>query len=135
MQDNEIACAVKDIHRLYCQLTGQQLTLRYDRERLWFEFLRAGFAPQELRRVVRYLQKEIRAGRRNVGALKLSNLLQLDRFDEDLNISQVRLRVPCASAAKSHGDPPTADQETLRQQALIALRHFREHLRCSRLPQ
>ena len=141
MQDNEIACAVKDIHRLYCQLTGQQLTLRYDRERLWFEFLRAGFAPQELRRVVRYLQKEIRAGRRNVGALKLSNLLQLDRFEEDLNISQVRLRVPCASAAQSHGaisdpsSPPTADQETLRQQALIALRHFREHLRCSRLPQ
>ena len=48
MPDNEIACAVKDIHRLYCQLTGQQLTLRYDRERLWFEFLRAGFAPHQL---------------------------------------------------------------------------------------
>jgi hypothetical protein len=30
--------------------------------------------------------------RRNVGALKLSNLLQLDRFEEDLNISKVRLR-------------------------------------------
>ena len=85
-QRNRLA-AVKDIHCLYCQLTGQQLTLRYDRERLWFEFLRAGFAPQELRRVVRYLQKEIRAGRRNVGALKLSNLLQLDRFEEDLNIA------------------------------------------------
>ncbi len=61
---------------------------RYDRERLWFEFLRAGFAPHQLQRVVRYLQKEIRAGRRNVDALKLSNLLQLDRFEEDLNISQ-----------------------------------------------
>jgi hypothetical protein len=33
-----------------------------------------------------YLQKEIRAGRRNVDALKLSNLLQFDRFEEDLNI-------------------------------------------------
>ena len=28
---------------------------------------------------------------RNVGALKLSNILQLDRFEEDLNISKVRL--------------------------------------------
>jgi hypothetical protein len=67
--DTEIAAAVEDIHGLYGQLTGQQLTLRYDRQRLWFEFLRAGFGPQELQRVVRYLQKEIRAGRRNVGAL------------------------------------------------------------------
>jgi hypothetical protein len=28
---------------------------------------------------------------RNVGALKLSNILQLDRFEEDLSISKVRL--------------------------------------------
>jgi hypothetical protein len=139
MPDNEIVAAVKNIHRLYCQLTGQQLPLRYDRERLWFEFLRAGFAPEELRRVVRYLQKEIRAGRRNVGALKLSNLLQLDRFEEDLNIRRVRLHAPCASAggssgAISHPSSPTADQETLRQQALIALQRFREQLRGPRLP-
>ena len=30
---------------------------------------------------IRYLQREIREGRRNVGALKLSNLLQPDRFE------------------------------------------------------
>src|ERR1700693_2536865 len=51
-----------------------------------------GFNAQDLKRVVAYLQKEIRANRRNVGALKLSNLLQLNRFEEDLNISNVRLR-------------------------------------------
>ena len=141
MPDNElVVAAVKDIHCLYCQLTGQQLTLRYDRERLWFEFLRAGFAPEELRRVVRYLQKEIHAGRRNVGALKLSNLLQLDRFEEDLNISRVRLHAPCASVDRSSGalsdaaSPPAADQETLRQEALIALQRFREQLHGPPLP-
>ena len=57
----------------------------------WFEFHRAGFTLADLVQVVRYLQKEIRHARRNVGALKLSNLLQLDRFEEDLNISRVRL--------------------------------------------
>ena len=141
MPDNEIVAAVKDIHHLYCQLSGQQLTLRYDRQRLWFEFLRAGFAALELRHVVRYLQKEIRAGRRNVGALKLSNLLQLDRFEEDLNISRVKLHAASASVARSSGalsDPSsplsTADQETLRQEALIALQHFREQLHGPRLP-
>jgi hypothetical protein len=40
------------------------------------------------------LQREIRHGRRNVGALKLSNLLQPDRFEEDLNISRVTLSPP-----------------------------------------
>jgi hypothetical protein len=47
-----------------------------------------------LQRVIAYLQKEIRAARRNIGALELSNLLQLDRFEEDLNISRMRLKTP-----------------------------------------
>jgi len=41
--------------------------------------------------MVRTLAREIRQGRRNVGALKLSNLLQPDRFEEDFNIRRVRL--------------------------------------------
>ena len=79
-------------HQLYCQLTGQSLRLGFDRERQWFEWLRAGFTLEDLRRVISYLQREIRQGRRNVGALKLSNLLQPDRFEEDLNIRRVRLQ-------------------------------------------
>jgi len=78
-------------HQLYCQLTGQTLRLGFDRERQWYEWLRAGFTLEDLRRVVAYLQREIRLGRRNVGALKLSNLLQLDRFEEDLNIIRASL--------------------------------------------
>ena len=62
------------LHQTYCRLTGQNLSLGFDRERLWFEFHRAGFTLADLVRVVRYLQKEIRQSRRNVGALKLSNL-------------------------------------------------------------
>jgi len=34
--------------------------LRFDRERFWFEFHRAGFTLADLVQVVRYLQKEIR---------------------------------------------------------------------------
>ena len=105
----------------------------YYAEEMHEEFLRSGFTSQELRHVVRYLQKEIRAGRRNVGALKLSNLLQLDLFEEDLNISRVRLHAPSVSVAQSSdplGNPSsplsTADQETLRREALIALQRFRQ---------
>jgi DNA-binding SARP family transcriptional activator len=94
--DTNTLAALRATHELYCQLTGQKLSLRFDRERLWYEFLRAGFSDDDLKTVVAYLQKEIRASRRNVGALKLSNLLQLDRFEEDLNISKVKLRYPPA---------------------------------------
>src|SRR6202049_5162993 len=90
--DTNTLATLRANHQLYCQITGQKISLRFDRAHLWYEFLRAGFRAHDLKSIVSYLQKEIRASRRNVGALKLSNLLQLDRFEEDLNISKVRLR-------------------------------------------
>jgi hypothetical protein len=85
---------IQQAHALYCRLTGQRVSLRFDRERLWYELFHAGFSEADLEKVIRYLQREIREGRRNVGALKLSNLLQIDRFEEDLNISRVQLYAP-----------------------------------------
>jgi hypothetical protein len=120
---------IQQAHRLYCQWTGQTLPLRFDRERLWYEFFRAGFTLHDLAQVVRYLQKEIRHTRRNVGALKLSNLLQLDRFEEDLNISQVRLAP--LPPAPTLPPPPTlspAEQDRGRQCALEQLRTLKNQL-------
>jgi hypothetical protein len=121
---------IQQAHALYCRLTGQRVSLRFDRERLWYELFQAGFTEADLQRVIRYLQREIREGRRNVGALKLSNLLQLDRFEEDLNISRV-----CLYAPKSSGPPPPPrpapnpeEDEAARQRAMQMLAKFRaEH--------
>ena len=55
------SAAVRELHGRYCQWTAQPLSLRFDRERLWYEFLRAGFSAADLQQVVSYLQKEIRA--------------------------------------------------------------------------
>jgi hypothetical protein len=121
---------VRELHELYCHWTAQTLSLRFDRERLWYEFLRAGFSAADLKRVVTYLQKEIRAERRNIGALKLSNLLQLDRFEEDLNISRVRLKPPAAHpnpTVQPEPDPQIDDQQC--DKILDELRIFRQHLR------
>lgn len=97
------AADIARAHALYCRLTGQSLRLEYDRERAWYELLRVGFTLDELGQVIRYLQREIRRERRNVGALKLRNLLQPDLFEEDLNISRVKLRPPPP-------DPPPPSQ-------------------------
>ncbi len=116
-------------HQLYCQLTGQSLRLGFDRERQWYEWLRAGFTLQDLRRVVAYLQGEIREGRRNVGALKLSNLLQPDRFEEDLNIRRVRLEPLPAPPAQAPARLSQAQRELRRQQCLEQIRQIKENLR------
>lgn len=122
---------LEQLHQTYCRLTGQNLAWRFDRERIWFEFLQAGFTQADLVQVIRYLQKEIRHTRRTVGALKLSNLLQLDRFEEDLNISRVRLVAepppkPPRTPAPA-GSP--AEQERGRQRALEHLRQLKQTLR------
>jgi len=126
------AAAIDQAHQLYCQLTGQSLRLAFDRERMWYELLRAGYSLADLRQVITYLQREIRAGRRNVGALKLSNLLQPDRFEEDLQISRVRLRPPQPPPVALRPLPPALsarEQEQGRQRALEYLRRFKSTLR------
>ena len=112
--------AVRAIHDLYCRWTGQNLSLRFDRERLWSDFLRAGFTPAELHRVILWLQKEISHQRRNLGALKLSNLLQLDRFEEDLNISRARLRPIPPTSSPAPALPPQSPPTTETQRAQMA---------------
>jgi hypothetical protein len=129
----DAAARIQAVHHLYTQLTGQSLSLRYDRERMWWELLRAGYTPQDVRAVIRYLQREIRAGRRNVGALKLSNLLQLDRFEEDLQISRVRLTPPPPPPRPRPAPPaPPSDpseRQRRHQQTLDYLRQLRASLR------
>src|ERR1019366_3272823 len=125
-----VPAQLEQLHQTYCRLTGQNLSLRFDRERLWFEFLRTRFTLEDLVHVVRYLQKEIRHARRNIGALKLSNLLQLDRFEEDLNISRVRLSPeppPKAPVTLAPTGSP-AEQERGRQRALAQLRQLKQTL-------
>ena len=127
-----IPAQLQQLHYTYCRLTGQNLSLRFDRERFWFEFHRAGFTLADLVQVVRYLQKEIRHARRNVGALKLSNLLQLDRFEEDLNISRVRLVAESPHPKPSASPAPACspdEQERGRQHALEQLHNLKDKLR------
>jgi hypothetical protein len=126
-----VPAQIQQLHQTYGRLTGQDLSLRFDRERLWFEFLRAGFTLADLIRVVRYLQSEISSSRRNVGALKLSNLLQLDRFEEDLNISRVRLTPqPLRPQSPTTLPPPPSPREEARgrQRALAYLRQLKDQL-------
>lgn len=123
---------IQHAHQLYCHWTGQTLPLGYGRERMWYDLLRLGYGPEQIRQVVIYLQREIRQGRRNVGALKLSNLLQPDRFEEDLNISRVRLkasRLPERTPAPPLSTISPEAQAEGRTKALKRLQELKAQLR------
>ena len=123
---------IEQAHQLYCQLTNQNLILRIDRQRAWFELLRAGYELNQIKQVILYLQREIQNGKRNVGALKLSNILQLDRFEEDLAISHVRLKYQPKIKAKSDilGFKPIdpVEREKGKRKAIECLKKIKENL-------
>lgn len=125
------AARIAQAHALYCQLTGQSLSLGFQRERSWYELLQSGISLDDLARVIRYLQREVRQGRRYVGALKLSNLLQPDRFEEDLHISRVHLHPQSPPVQANPQRPPAQPphlQEQARQRALTLLRQCKASL-------
>lgn len=87
---------IRALHALYVQLTGQPISLRMDRERTWFDWLayrQPEFTAEDLRAVVLHLKAGIKDQKRNLGALKFSNLIgQPDYFEEDLALATAHAR-------------------------------------------
>jgi hypothetical protein len=82
------------LHAWY-QINVLPMRLTPEVERLWFEWLKAGYNGPDLRDVIRYIRRQISLGKRNEGALKLSNLLARSesgflKFDEDLALARAR---------------------------------------------
>ena len=107
---------IREVHQLYCELTGQNLSLGFDRERMWYELLRLGHGPEQIQKVIRYLQREIRETRRNVGAFPICS-------------SPIASRRTSTSVRFDSGPSPLQNQRPL---------HFQPHLhptrkRCAKL--
>ena len=99
---NEIAA----IHAAYCEATGFQIRLGYDRERAWADFLRDGFTTEDLLLVIAWIKREIKAERRREASLLFRNLVvHLDRFEEDC----------CCAKAHARKPVPTARDRALRE--------------------
>jgi len=130
MNPETIRQLIDQAHRLYCQQTGQQIHMRMDRQRMWYELIRSGFTLEEIKKVITYLQREIREGRRNVGALKISNLTQLERFEEDLAISRVQLHPPAKPAPIPQPQPKIQPEqlEQIRQRSLQLIQELKKSI-------
>lgn len=96
---------IQTLHAWYCDAMGETLRLTMASERYWFEWIKADFNGEQLRTVILYLRKEIRLQRRNPGCLKLSNLLDVERFGDDLLLARHDLnkKLPPVVGTKTEG--------------------------------
>lgn len=99
---------VQALHAWYCD-NVMHVPLVPEVERLWLGFFRAGYNGHQLASVIHYLRRQISQSKRNVGALKLSNLLQISeegslvKFAEDLALSGYKPRKLSALPATEGG--------------------------------
>ena len=84
---------IHPLHHEYCRLVGFNLALTIERHYWWTAWLARGWTMEDLRLVIRYLQQQIKEGKRNSGALKWSNLIQdANRYEEDLQMARAEQR-------------------------------------------
>lgn len=80
----------------YCRLTGFALSHRgvFDhRTRAWYEFIRAGYSIDDLSTVILWLKKGVREGKRNLGSMRFSSLVERpDLFGEELAMAKAEKR-------------------------------------------
>jgi hypothetical protein len=94
------------IHEWYCMMTSEQ-PLTQTVERQWYEFLKL-YHEDDFKRAFSYLRNQIAAEKRNPGALKLSNILQVDKFPEDLALAKTNMRKPMPQRPTEEQPKPNA---------------------------
>lgn len=99
---------IEAFHRAYCLATGQEIRLEgFDRERVWYEFLAAGFTIEDVALVGRFLVRAVEKGERNPGCLRFRNLIgQPDAFEEELQLVRAAMR--------NFKAPPSEKEKTIR---------------------
>ncbi len=124
---------IEGLHAWFCERTRLKTKLCFS-ERIWFDRLRdyeydAGKLKTDCDLIVRYLQREIAAGSRNVGALKLGNFLQPDTFDSDLALAKLAAGRVRAKEQGPRNPEPIGPMLRLRKEEIARkLKEFRLHL-------
>ena len=88
--DSKIAA----LHDAYCKATGFDLPMRMGRDRTWFDFDKAGFTKADLLLVINWIRRQIGIARSGytISSLRFSKLLELDYFEERLQLARMERR-------------------------------------------
>jgi len=95
---------IPTLHKLYCQLSGFDLRYNIDRERAWYEYIKAGFTAEDLRLVLAHLRHGVIHGGRYPGCMGFTRLIwNLDKFEEDL----------CEAKAIARNNPTKTNRQSV----------------------
>ncbi len=82
------------IHSVFCKLTNRDMRLDTGVHMRWNLWKSKGWTEADLALVVAFIKGRMRTGRRFVESLRLNNLIDPDRFCEDLCDAKAEARIP-----------------------------------------
>ncbi len=121
------------IHLLYCHLTNRSTRLDTGVHMRWNLWKSKGWTEADLALVVAFIKGRMRTGRRYVESLRLNNLIDPSRFEDDLQDAKAEQRVtkPTFRDRVMEGRPKQGVKEAVRTvgdviAAAEAFNRFRE---------
>lgn len=88
------------MHNLWMALTKQTKPYSISDHFRWEVWFGQGWNQADLQLVISYIWKRVKAGKRERESFKLSNLLDIDRFAEDLSMAKSEARKPVVAPDK-----------------------------------
>lgn len=82
-----------ELHAHFCALTEQKLTLSYERQMTWSQYVARGLTGEDLALVVRWTKAHVTRGEGGFSQLSLqmrAMVTDLDRFEERLNLARAK---------------------------------------------
>jgi len=126
------------LHQTYCALTHRNMVLTTREHYGWNAFVAKGWTEDDLRLVIGFIQRRIKAGKRFPESFRFHNLiLDQSRFADDLLDARAEARQPRPSAkdrllastnrpAPIHDNAVRADQVHERSQLALRLKAWKE---------
>lgn len=92
---SEMSAQIQSFAHAYASITGMHLRsgLAFDRERQLFDVIKAGVTLADFEMVLRHLMWQIKQGKRNLGAVRWSNIVaRIDLLDEEIQMAKAERR-------------------------------------------
>ncbi len=94
MSIKDITPGLKALHALYCSLTGREITFDMPALSRWEQWTARGWTEADLRLVVGFINRKITKEERRIESLRLHNLIDTARFEDDLQDARAAGRKP-----------------------------------------
>lgn len=90
-----------ELHALYCSLTMRQVSLDTHTRFRWEAWAVRGWTADDLCLVVKFIKKKVASGQRREESLRLYNLIDTARFEDDLQDARGQRRTPKMDRGKA----------------------------------